>query len=243
MRSSGDYGDEMDREDPRLIESALSGRQTGEPALDRAARVVADLRRVLLEEPSPEAASRHLGAMLSTARSRGSSVLSRRRRRIASLPLAAVLVLGAGLSWGAVGISERPPGEVDGTQGAKPVADTLGQDGAHGEDVSAVAQDDSLQGCEKGQAVSEVASANGSRQGPAVDPCAKGEEGKARVEQASAKGKQTAEEAKAKAKDTAKASAGGGPPAGGGPSAAAGPPQHAGPPAGSPGSGNGGGTP
>jgi hypothetical protein len=230
MGPQGDYQDEMDRVDPRLIDAALRGRETGEPALDRAALLVADLRRVLLEGSLPEAAG-HLEAMAVAARdeARGSTpVLSTRRaarrRRLASMPLAAALVLGTGLAWGAGSLpepasdraeeavaaaQERRDGETDGTEVSEGVT--------HGEEVSAVARDDSLQGCEKGMAVSEVASSKGNRQGPGHDPCAKGQEGKARGKDASAKGKQTSGDAKAKSKAKAKAEVGGGPPEGAGP--------------------------
>jgi hypothetical protein len=225
MGPQGDYQDEMDRVDPRLIDAALRGRETGEPALDRAALLVADIRRVLLEGSLPEAAG-HLEAMAVAARdeARGSTpVLSKRRaarrRGLASMPLAAALVLGTGLAWGAGSLpepasdraeeavaaaQERRDGETDGTEGS-----------THGEDVSAIARDDSLQGCEKGMAVSQVASSKGNKQGPGHDPCAEGQAGKAGGEEASAKGKQTAEDAKTKAQ--AKAEGGGGPPEGAGP--------------------------
>jgi hypothetical protein len=234
MGHSNDYGDEMDRVDPRLIDAALEGRKTGEPALDRAARVVADLRRVLLEEPPSEAAG-HLGAMAAAAAegARGSSVLSKRRsarrRRLSSLPLAAALVLGAGLSWGVMGPPERATETAreavaeaqDRKDAGSGEVGTGTEDANHGEEVSAVAKDDSLQGCEKGQAVAAVASSKGNKQGPGHDPCAKGSE--AAGQGGSAKGKQTAEDAKAaaKAKQEAKAAAkadatvedhGGGPP-------------------------------
>jgi hypothetical protein len=224
MGPQGDYQDEMDRVDPRLIDAALRGRETGEPALDRAALLVADLRRVLLEGSLPEAAG-HLEAMAVAARdeARGSTpVLSKgraaRRRRLASMPLAAALVLGTGLAWGAGSLpepasdraeeavaaaQERRDGEKDGTEGS--------EGASHGEDVSAIARDDSLQGCEKGMAVSQVAASKGNKQGPGHDPCAKGQESQARGKDASAKGKQTSEEAKAKAE------MGGGPPEGAGP--------------------------
>jgi len=239
MDPQGDYQDEMDRVDPRLIEAALRGRETGEPALDRAALLVADLRLVLLEGSLPEAAG-HLEAMAVAARdeARGStSVLSKRRavrhRRLASMPLAAALVLGAGLAWGAgtlpepasdraeeavAAAQERRNGETDGTQAP--------EEAGHGEDVSAIARDDSLQGCEKGMAVSELAGSKGNSQGPGHDPCAKGEEGKARGQEASAKGKQTAEDAKANAQ--AKAEGGAGPPEGAGSPEGAGPPESPG---------------
>jgi len=228
MGPQGDYQDEMDRVDPRLIEAALRGRETGEPALDRAALLVADLRRVLLEGSLPEAAG-HLEAMAVAARdeARGStSVLSKRRaarrRRVASMPLAAALVLGTGLAWGAGSLpepasdraeeavaaaQERRNGETDGTEAS--------EEAGHGEDVSAIARDDSLQGCEKGMAVSELAGSKGNSQGPGHDPCAKGQEGRGRSKDASAKGKQTSGDAKDKSK--AKAEVGGGPPDGAGP--------------------------
>ncbi len=243
MRPPIDYHGEMDRVDPRLVDAALEGRETGEPALDRAAQLVADLRRVLLEEPLPEAAAGHLEAMSAAAgdEARGSTpVLSRRRaarrRRLASMPLAAVLVLGAGLAWGAVthphqasdvaeeavaAAQERANGGAE-TEDAE--TEDEGTEGAtHGQEVSEVAQDDSLQGCEKGMAVSDVASSKGNKQGPKQDPCSKGDENGARGQEASAKGKQTAEDAKAKAKGT-----GGGPPQDDGPPEEVGPPEGAG---------------
>jgi hypothetical protein len=241
MRPEDDYQGEMDRVDPRLIDVALRGRETGEPALDRAALLVADLRRVLLEGSLPEAAG-HLEAMAAAARdeARGStSVLSKgraaRRRRMASMPLAAALVLGTGLAWGAGTLPEQASDtareavaavQERGDAGSEKEG-AEGLEGAtHGEEVSAVAKDESLQGCEKGMAVSAVASSKGNKQGPAHDPCAKGQEGKARGQEAAAKGKQTAEDAKAKADAKArgqdKAESGGGPPEG------AGPPENAG---------------
>ncbi|MGH2676110.1 MAG: hypothetical protein ACRDKA_11115 [Actinomycetota bacterium] len=234
----------MDRVDPRLVDAALEGRETGEPALDRAAQLVADLRRVLLEEPLPEAAAGHLEAMSAAAgdEARGSTpVLSRRRaarrRRLASMPLAAVLVLGAGLAWGAVTLPDQASDVAEeavaaaqerangGAETEDAETEDEGTEGAtHGQEVSEVAQDDSLQGCEKGMAVSEVASSKGNKQGPKQDPCAKGDqaggEGQARGQEASAKGKQTAEDAKAKGTG------------GGGPPEDAGSPQEAGPPEG-----------
>jgi hypothetical protein len=118
------------------------------------------------------------------------------------------------------------------------------EDANHGGEVSAVAKDDSLQGCEKGQAVAEVASSKGNKQGPGHDPCAKGSEPPGQ----GAEGKQTAEDAKAaaKAKQDAKAAAkadstvsdhGGGPPED------AGPPGSSGASAASHGNGNGSGKP
>jgi hypothetical protein len=258
MGHPSDYGDEMDRVHPRLIDAALQGRETGEPALDRAARVVADLRRVLLEEPPSEAAG-HLDAMVTAAAdgARGSSVLSKRRsgrrRRLSTLPLAAALVLGAGLAWGAVGLPERATETAEEALGAaqerkdafskdEEAAGAATEETTHGDEVSAVAKDDSLKGCEKGQAVSAVASSKGNKQGPVHDPCAKGSE--AAGQDASAKGKQTAEDARAaaKAKQEAKGDAtvedhGGGPPEGSGPPAGA--PGNSGSSAGSGANGNG----
>jgi hypothetical protein len=239
MRPQGDYQDEMDRVDPRLIDAALQGRETGEPVLDRAALLVADLRRVLLEGSLPEAAG-HLEAMAVAAgeEARGStSVLSKRRaarrRRMASMPLAAALVLGTGLAWGAGALpdpaSERAEEALADAQGAgSQMGGTEALEGAtHGQEVSAVAGEDSLQGCEKGRAVSEVASSKGNRQGPGHDPCVRGDEGQAGGQEASVEGKQTAEDAKAKAQDKA----------------AGGPPEGAGPPENAPGADRGTGKP
>lgn len=239
MGPQDDYQGEMDRVDPRLIEAALQGRETGEPALDRAALLVADLRRVLIEETPPEAAG-HLEAMAVAARDevRGSApVLSNRRaarrRRLASMPLAAALVLGTGLAWGAGTLpepaSDRAEEAVAAAQerrdaGSESDGTEVTEGATHGEEVSAVAKDDSLQGCEKGMAVSEVASSKGNRQGPGHDPCTKGQEGMARGQEASAKGKQTAQDAKAKARSKAE---GVGRPESAGPPEGAGPPENA----------------
>ncbi len=220
MRRPSDYRDEMDRLDPRLVDAALAGRETGEPALDRAAQLVADLRRALLEEPGTQA-PRHLAAMAAAAEHEvwgSSTVLSEHRaarpgrRRLAGVALAAVLLLGAGMAWGAVSLpdqaSDRAEEAVAAAQergnGAPEAGQTEGvetEDGTHGEQVGEVAHDDSLEGCEKGQAVSEVAGSNADEGGPKHDPCAKGDEGGqagGAGQEASAKGKAKAEEAKAK---------------------------------------------
>jgi hypothetical protein len=219
MGSPGDYTDEMDRPDSRLIEAALRGRSTGDPALDRAAQLVADVRYALLEDPGPEVAARHLTAMAVAARAAGESgaVQARGRlggrRRIAGLALAATLILGAGVATAitlpdqASDRAEEAVGEASGRGGAEsePVPIETSEASAHGQEVSELARDDSLHGCEKGQAVSDLASSNadGHRNDDPErnDPCARGggsAGGGDRGEEASGHGRTTAQEAKAR---------------------------------------------
>jgi hypothetical protein len=190
MKVGSDYEDEMDRLDPRSIDAALRGRPTGQPALDRAAQVVGEVRRTLLEEPRPDVAARHLAAMTAAARAQewGSGPVHRAvnraglRRRAAGLAVAAVVAIGGVAA--AVTLPDReaePPPEAtdpaterrNGLGGEDPVAPS-----SHGKEVSETAHDDSLEGCEKGQAVSDVASSNSQGQGERPeDPCVKGDEG------------------------------------------------------------------
>jgi hypothetical protein len=216
MRHPGDYRDEMDRLDPRTVDAALEGRETGEPALDRAAKLVADVRHVLLAPPGPETLARHVAAMTAAARSadRGYRPVRRagrpRRRGLRGVALAAALVVGAGVA-GAVTLpdqasdpaEEAVAGEHGGAETGLEPAGEPAEQSAHGQEVADVAHDDSLQACEKGQAVSDVADskADGHRNDDPSkdDPCAKGQGGSGGGgEEASAEGKTTAQEAKAR---------------------------------------------
>jgi hypothetical protein len=221
MGSPGDYTDDMDRPDSRLIEAALRGRSTGDPALDRAAQLVADVRLALLEDPGPEVAARHLTAMAVAARAGGESgaVPARGRpggrRRIAGLALAATLILGAGVATAitlpdrASDRAEEAVAEAPGRGGSEsePVPIETSEASAHGQEVSELARDDSLPGCEKGQALSDLASSNadGHRNDDPErnDPCAMGQGGGSagggdRGEEASGHGRTTGQEARAK---------------------------------------------
>jgi hypothetical protein len=218
MRHPDDYRDEMDRLDPRMVDAALEGRETGDPALDRAAELVADVRHVLLAHPGPETMARHVAAMTAAARKgdRGFRPIRRPgrpgRRGLRGAALAAALVVGAGVA-GAVTLPDRAPDRADqavtaeqgraegGVETVEPAGEPAPQS-AHGQEVADVAHDDSLQGCEKGQAVSDVASSNadGHRgDDPAkADPCARGQSGSGGGGlDASAGGQTTSQEAQA----------------------------------------------
>lgn len=216
MRPPDDYEYEMDRLDPRKVDAALEGRETGDPSLDPTAKLVADVRHVLLAPPGPDIQARHVAAMAAAARSadRGFRPVRPRkrpgRRGLRGLALAAVLLLGAGIA-GAVTVpdqaSDRAGEAIAGAHG-RAEGQTVQEAGepaeqsAHGQEVVDVAQDESLQGCEKGQAVSDVASSNadGNRNDdPAKDdPCAEGQGGSTGGdEEGPATGQTTSQEATA----------------------------------------------
>jgi hypothetical protein len=213
MRRPNDYPDEMDRPDPRMVDTALEGRETGDLALDRAAKLVADVRHVLLAPPGPETVARHVAAMTAAARSEDRWYRPVRRagrpgrRSLRGVALAAALVVGAGVA-GAVTLPDRgsdragqavpaPHGRAEGegqsVEPVEPTGDPAEQSG-HGREVADVAHDDSLRGCEKGRAVSDVASSNAEEHGPKQDPCTKGEE-VGGGQEGSAKGKTTSQQA------------------------------------------------
>lgn len=208
-----DYRDEMDALSSEQVEAVLSGRVPREPAAARAAALVVDLRQALREDPAPEVARTHLAAVLAAAeesgltRSRRSIMPVLTRRRMGGLALAATLVLGGGLA------AALPPPELP-EQAAQEAHEAVGQGpdvaedaSAHGKAVSELAQDPTLEGCEKGQAVAALASskAGDHRQDGAdrPDPCARegevenGQNGGGRGEEASAFGQGVAEEARA----------------------------------------------
>jgi hypothetical protein len=244
MKVGSDYEDEMDRLDPRSIDAALRGRPTGQPALDRAAQVVAEVRRTLLEEPRPDVATRHLAAMTAAARGlewgprhvhRASRV--RLRRRVAGLAVAAAVAIGGVAA--AVTLPdrtdepERRGGQTErDRRNAGPTEDRT--DPTHGNEVSDTAHDDSLSGCEKGQAVSDVASSKSKGRGEQPqDPCVKGDEGSNAGGQGEGRGKPTEGEKGRPEKDTKDKDRGPKPkadtePAGGGAPEAGGPPDSAG---------------
>jgi hypothetical protein len=190
MGSPDDYRDEMGRLSSRDAEEVLSGRQPEGVVAEAAMASATRLRKELLIAPSPEVAQRHLAAMRSAATSwsRTDTVVAMRkpiRRQLASLGLAAALMLGAGIA-GALTLPEtasehlkqkledlQPPkpdtatGVPSVTNSAQPEAPN-----GHGKTVSDVAHDDATKGCEHGRAVSDLASskADGHRQNQGENP-------------------------------------------------------------------------
>lgn len=182
-----DYQDEVERLTDDQVEAILSGEDRSSRALTT---LVRDVRLRLLEGPSPEIAARHVAAMARAARAPESSraaapmaTFGRRRllprRRLTAMVLAAALLLVAGLAAAVT----LPKETVRPTQdpvpaiapSATPPAEDLPEEAAHGQAVADVARDPSLTGCEKGQAVADVASAKAAenRKGPIQenDPC------------------------------------------------------------------------
>ena len=170
MSHPDDYLDEMERLSSQEAEEILSGGRPNTAAARGAVAVVERLRADLLTLSPPGAEERHLSAMRAAAdESRRDPIMRRgtRKKRAASLALAAALVLGASLA-GALTLPEQasetakqrieelqpPVGPGDGGQ------DQVSSEDAsdHGKAVSAAAHDDSTKGCEHGRAVSGVAS-------------------------------------------------------------------------------------
>jgi uncharacterized membrane protein YgcG len=174
------------------VEVVLSGAEPIGASAGRAAAALSEIRRALQTEPDPEVAARHLAAMVAAAgvppESRRAQVAGARslvtrrasRRRTAGLALAAALFLGVGIAAAVTLPDQAPerartvvPGESNPPEGVLPEAS------AHGQAVSEVARDPSLTGCEKGMAVSKVASAPAAdhRQDGAErpDPCTQAE--------------------------------------------------------------------
>jgi hypothetical protein len=213
-----DYGDEMDALSPEQVEAVLSGRVPGVPAAARAAALVEDLRGALREEPSPEVTRAHLAAVVAAAEESGLTRSTRShppvvaRRRVGGLAVAATLVIGGGLT--AAAIQPELPEEADGgaweSIGPGPevaeVAEVAEEVSPHGQAVAAVAQDPTLEGCQKGQAVAALASSKATEHrrddADRPDPCARADRpaGRGNGEEASAFGKATAEQAKADGK-------------------------------------------
>jgi hypothetical protein len=188
MSHLDDYRDEMERLSSQEAEEVLSGGRPTTGAARGAAAVVERLRTELLSPPPPSVEERHLFEMRAAAGPdeprRDPMRTNTHRKRFASLGLAAALVLGAGLA-GAITLPEQasevakqrieelqpPVGPGEGGQD-----DVTTQDASdHGKAVSALAQDDSLEGCEKGRAVSDLASSkaddNRKNEGDRPGPC------------------------------------------------------------------------
>lgn len=191
MRRADDSWSEMHLLSSERLERVLAGDAPEDEEATRVAAAVRRLRTDLLEAPSEAAAARHLAAMVSAARTAGSTRLVRSlparstiRRRAAVLALAAAMTLTGGLAWAGslpgpaqdaiAGLANHIGIDLPSSEDRPPAAQ-------HGAEVSETARDSSLQGCEKGQAVAAVASERSleHRQDPAdkQDPCAQGEMG------------------------------------------------------------------
>jgi hypothetical protein len=205
MEPRDDYQDEMDMLSPDEIDGLLSGRAPANPAGARLAGLVVDLRRNLREEPAPDVAGAHVAAMVAAAgdqlpETRRSRMRVLTKRRIGGVALAATLILGGGLA-AAVTLPEQAAEEAWEAVGQG--QELAAEASAHGKAVSEVAQDPTLDGCEKGQAVAAVASSREERQEDAErpNPCAQAEDNNNdgapgdQGAEASAFGKATAEKA------------------------------------------------
>jgi hypothetical protein len=183
-----DYENEMERLTDDEIEVVLSG---GDHSPYHLTALIRDVRLGLLENPSPEIAVRHLAAMagarpavLHAARGPAASVGPRRvlpKRRLTAIALAAALLFLAGIA-AAVTLpkkTDQPTPETvsNTTPSMPPAGENLPEEAAHGQAVAGVAKDRSRTGCEKGQAVADVASAKAAenRNNPAEKnaPCSR----------------------------------------------------------------------
>jgi hypothetical protein len=224
-----DYRDEMDALSSEDVEAVLSGRVPAGPSAARAAALVADLRQALREDPAPEVARHHVATLLSAAegsRPAGRMGSGRRsRRRVGGVALAAALVIGGGAAAAVIQTDDPPPearrvpavadpAATDAsTQGREAISGEMGvapDASAHGRAVRSAAQDPTMEGCEKGQAVAGVASSNAAEHrqntGGPPDPCARGQQdgnggGNDGGDGPSAFGQGTAENAKAGGRD------------------------------------------
>lgn len=167
-----DYQDEVERLSPEEIEAVLSGEDHSSRPL---ATLIQDVRVVLLEDPAPEIAARHLAAMAVAAeqsmpRSAAVPASSSRSfrtfpgRRASALGLAAALLLVAGIAAAVTLPKQAAQPDQDTVPSVAPSLVPVPEDPSsasnHGQAVSDVATDPALTGCEKGQAVADVASAN-----------------------------------------------------------------------------------
>jgi hypothetical protein len=191
MAHPDDYRDEMERLSSQDADDLLSGGRPKAAAARVAAAAADRLRRELLVTPGLEVSRRHLAAMRAAAgsenlRKGGTAMRKQAKKRVAALGLAATLVLGAGIAAAltlpdqASDEAKERTAEVEAPNGPG----NQGENGSiqsetaseHGKDVSAVAQDDSLQGCEKGRAVSAIAASkaedNRKNEPNGSDPCA-----------------------------------------------------------------------
>lgn len=190
-----DYQDEVERLSPEEIEAVLSGEDDSSRPL---ATLIQDVRVVLLENPAPEIAARHLAAMAQAAAQSkprldavpASSNRSRRtfpRRRASALVLAAALLLVAGIAAAVTLPKQAAQPDQDTVPSMAPSLAPVPEDPSsasnHGQAVSDVATDPTLKGCEKGQAVADVASAKAAEKRKNAsqenDPCSRaGSQGK-----------------------------------------------------------------
>jgi hypothetical protein len=191
MGSWSDYPDEMDRLTPEQIEAILAARDVDEPTA-RLSSLIHELREELLADIPPEVVERHLASMSAAGGAEPAPTTRRKvmppftRKRAALLGLAATLILGMGVAT-AVTLPDQASDRakeivgalpIPGPTGSVPPTDPAGEANDHGEAVSGVAQDDSFEGCEKGMAVSEVASSKaGDNQPDGPEPCGTGEDG------------------------------------------------------------------
>jgi hypothetical protein len=191
MRRPDDSWGEMHRLTSERLEQVLAGDAPEDEEAAHLAAAVRRLRAGLLEAPSEALAARHLAAMRTAARAAAPSLARRRspmpiltKRRAAVLALAAAMTLTGGLAW--AGALPTPAQDAIADAASHlgldlPSSDDRPPAAEHGEDVSQVARDPSLEGCEKGQAVAAVASEKSEehRQDPAdkQDPCIQGDEG------------------------------------------------------------------
>lgn len=183
MTAHDDYRHEVDRLNTEQVEAILAGRDPGGPAAGRALAVLGEIREVLLKELPAGLADRHLAAVAAARRGRPArtdrrSSTSRRRRLVVAL--AAALAVGAGAAT-ALTLRDRPdqarrpvpddvrPSGIADTGpsvgvpilGDDPLPETNAREGTrsnHGQEVSDFARGTNLQGCDKGQAVSDRAS-------------------------------------------------------------------------------------
>jgi hypothetical protein len=180
----------MHRPTSERLEQVLAGDAPEDEEAAHLAAAVRRLRTGLLEVPSEELAARHLAAM--TAARATTPSLARRRsptriltgRRAALVALAAAMTLTGGLAWAGALPTPAQDAIADAVSHLGldlPSSDERTPAAEHGAEVSEVARDPSLEGCEKGQAVAAVASEKSEehRQDPAEkqDPCIQGDEG------------------------------------------------------------------
>jgi hypothetical protein len=191
MDRGSDYTDEMDGLTPAEVDDMLAGRELDDPVASRLSGLVRELREELLSDLEAEEARRHVAAMVEALGGKPASIPHRRhsmvaftRKRMTLLGVAATLALGMGVA-AAVTLPEQASDRAEEVVGSLPDPQPTGTGqppgvppenaNDHGEAVSEVAHDDSLEGCEKGMTVSGVASskAAGHRQDdpPTPDPC------------------------------------------------------------------------
>jgi hypothetical protein len=191
MDRGSDYTEEMDGLTPEEVDDMLAGREVDDPVGSRLSGLVRELREELLSELEADDARRHVAAMVETLGGKPAMNSPRRlsmaaltRNRMTLLGVAATLALGMGVA-AAVTLPEQASDRAEEVVGSLPHPQPTGTGppsgippedaNDHGEAVSETAQDDSLEGCEKGRAVSGVASSKAAdhRQDdpPTPDPC------------------------------------------------------------------------